>query len=263
MCHDCILRTIMIEHTFQILPSVGAKKEMNIWESGVRDWNEFLSTDTVSCMKPQMKEKGDEILSQASELLDLGECHLLADMMPKGEHWRMYRHFKDDVAYLDIETDGLSRDALVTVVTVHRKSGTTTLTQGFDLDSGNLADALDGAQMLVSFNGSCFDVPVLRNSFPEVDFDMPHYDLRFASRKVGYRGGLKPLEIELGLHRDEDIADIDGAAAVRLWKQWVRNQDRDALDMLTEYNRADTVNLEYIADRIFDRLVTEHAGYRW
>lgn len=253
----------MIEHTFQILPSVGAKKEMNIWESGVRDWNEFLSHDCIPCVKPQMKEKGDELLSQACELLDMGECGLLADMTPKGEHWRLYRHFKDDAAYLDIETDGLSRDALVTVVTVHRKSGTTTLTEGFDLTSANLSEALDGVKMLVSFNGSCFDVPVLRNSFPEVDFDKPHFDLRFASRKVGYRGGLKPLEIEMGIHRDENIIDVDGAAAVRLWKQWIRNQDRDALDILTEYNRADTVNLEFIADRIFDKLVTEHAGYRW
>ena len=253
----------MIEHTFQILPSVGAKKEMGLWESGIRTWDDFLGSECGGCLKPALKEKGDPILLQAEELLDDGESRLLADMIPKAEHWRMFDHFRDESAYLDIETDGLSRDALVTVVTVHRKSGTYTLTEGIDLSSETLAEALDGVKMLVTYNGSCFDVPVLRNSFPEVDLDMPQYDLRFASRKVGYSGGLKPLEIELGITRADEIEGVDGAMAVRLWKQWVRHDDQDALDILSEYNRADTVNLEVIADIIYRKLVTEHAGYKW
>ncbi len=253
----------MIEHTFQILPSVGAKKEKAIWGEGILSWDEFVSADTIECVKPALKERGDALLMQAQELLDNGESALLADMVPKSEHWRMYDRFKDDAAYLDIETDGLSRDALVTVVTVHRKNETYTLTEGFDLDSESLSDALEGAKMLVTFNGSCFDVPVLRNSFPEVDFGMPQYDLRFASRKVGFKEGLKPLEIELGIKRSDDIEGVDGAMAVHLWHQWKRHDDEDALNILKEYNRADTVNLEYIAGVIFGKLVSEHAGFRW
>lgn len=253
----------MITHTFQILPSVGAKKEKAIWEDGVRSWDDFLSADAVKTMRPEAKERGDAVLAQASELLDDGDAWTLADMLPRGEVWRLYRRFRDDAAYLDIETDGLSRDALVTVVTVHRPGDTVTLTEGIDLSPDALAQALDGAKILVTFNGSCFDVPVLKNSFPEVDWDIPQYDLRFASRKVGYRGGLKHLEIEMGITRSEDIEGVDGAEAVHLWKMWERHGDRDSLDILTEYNRADTVNLERIADSIYDRLVREHAGYLW
>ena len=253
----------MIDHTFQMLPSVGKKKERSIWESGVRTWDEFLSSPDVPGIKSGSKEKDDIIVMQALDLLDAGDSALLGDLIPKAEHWRMYDRFRDGAAYLDIETDGLSRDSLVTVVTVHRKSGTTTLTEGIDLDAESLSDALDGAKMLVTFNGSCFDVPVLRNSFPNVDFDLPHYDLRFASRKVGYRGGLKPLEIEMGISRSDDIEDVDGAMAVRLWHQWERHRDEDALEILREYNRADTVNLEEIAGRIYRRLVTDYAGYIW
>ena len=251
----------MIEHTFQMLPSVGRKKESSLWESGVLGWEEFLSSAAVPGIKA--KDRCDAILMQASELLDDGEARLLGAMMPRGEQWRMYDRFRDGAAYLDIETDGLSRDALVTVVTVHRKGSTTTLVEGVDLDAGSLSDALDGADVLVTFNGSCFDVPVLRNSFPGVDFDIPHYDLRFASRKLGHKGGLKPLEIEMGISRPDEIEGVDGAMAVRLWRQWERHGDRDALDILVEYNRADTVNLETIADRIYGRLVTEYAGYKW
>ena len=253
----------MITHTFQLLPSVGAKKERAIWETGVRSWDDFLSADAVGTMKKEAKERGDVLLTQASELLDDGDSRSLADMLPKGEVWRMYRRFARDAVYLDIETDGLSRDSLVTVVTVHGRGDTVTLTEGIDLCPESLSQAIDGASMIVTFNGSCFDVPVLRNSFPEVDLDLPQFDLRFASRKVGYRGGLKPLEIELGITRSEDIEGVDGADAVRLWKLWERHGDRDALDILTEYNRADTVNLETIADIIYERLVREHAGYRW
>ena len=253
----------MIEHTFQMLPSVGAKKEKALWESDILSWDDFLSADSIDCVKPALKERSDPIVMQAAELLKDDDSFALADLIPKSEHWRMFDHFKDDAAYLDIETDGLSRDALVTVVTVHRKDRTYTLTEGFNLDPESLSKALEGSKILVTYNGSCFDVPVLRNSFPEVDLDIPQYDLRFASRKVGFKGGLKPLEIELGIHRSEDILDVDGAMAVHLWHQWKRNGDEDALNILQEYNRADTVNLEYIAGVIYGKLVTDHAGYRW
>jgi len=253
----------MIEHTFQMLPSVGAKKERNLWEEGILDWDDFLAADSIGCVKPALKERSDPIVMQALDLLKEDDAFALSDLFPKSEHWRLYDHFKDDTAYLDIETDGLSRDSLVTVVTVHRKDGTYTLTEGFDLGPESLSEALEGVKMLVTFNGSCFDVPVLRNSFPQVDLDIPQFDLRFASRKVGFKGGLKPLEIELGIHRSDDIIDVDGAMAVRLWHQWERNSDEDALNILREYNRADTINLEYIAGVIYGRLVTDHAGFRW
>ncbi len=253
----------MIEHTFRILPSVGPKKEQLIWDNGIRDWDSFLSNDKIIGIKPDAKEVCDLVLNQASDLLKEGEAAALGEIVPRPEHWRMYRHFSDKAAYLDIETDGLSRDSLVTVVSVHTPKETTTLIHGQNLDAETLSDAIGDSKILVTFNGSCFDVPVLQNSFPTVDFDLPHYDLRFASRKVGYRGGLKPLEISLGIKRDGDIKDVDGAEAVRLWKRWERSGDKDSLNTLVEYNRADTINLEYIADTIYKSLVTDYAHYRW
>jgi hypothetical protein len=91
---------------------------------------------------------------------------------------------------------------------------------------------------------------------------MPHYDLRFGCRKVGYTGGLKYIEKTLGMDRPYDINDVDGEEAVRLWKLWERKRDKDALDRLIKYNRADTVNLETISEIIYKKLVTDYAGFR-
>lgn len=253
----------MIRHTFRIAPSIGTKKERCIWESGVRDWDDFLNAESVCAVPDYRKKECDLAISNAYDLLDDGDAAGLNDLLPKSEQWRLFGEFRDDAAYLDIETDGLERDSLVTVVTVHRKDDTITLVHGKDLDAGTLSDALEGTSVLVTFNGSCFDLPVLKESFPMLGIDMPHMDLRFASRKVGYRGGLKNLEVQIGISRDEGIAGVDGFEAVRLWKRWIKLGDSDSLKKLTAYNRADTINLKQIADVIYPKLVREHAGYVW
>ncbi len=256
-------RPAMIRHTFRIAPSVGTKKERYIWESGVRDWDDFLASRSVCAVPDYRKKECDLAISKASELLDDGDAAGLNGLLPKSEQWRLFGEFGDRAAYLDIETDGLERDSLVTVVTVHTVKDTVTLVHGRGLDDGAISDALDGASMLVTFNGSCFDLPVLRESFPALDLTLPHLDLRFASRKVGYRGGLKNLEAEIGISRDEGIQGVDGFEAVRLWKRWCGRGDADSLERLTEYNRADTVNLKRVADAVYPRLVREYAGYIW
>ncbi len=253
----------MIRHTFSIAPSIGAKKEKRIWESGIRDWEDFLSADSVSHVSAGYKKKCDLVIGEAEELLDSGDALGLDGMFPQSEKWRLFGEFGKDAAYLDIETDGLDRTSLVTVVTVHTEKDTVTLTHGRDLDAGTLSDALDGAAMLVTFNGSCFDLPVLKESFPTLDLDYPHFDLRFGARKVGYRGGLKVIETQMGISRDEDIKEVDGFEAVRLWKRWERDGDADALNTLTEYNRADTVNLATVANNVYEKLVREYAGFVW
>ncbi len=251
----------MIESTFQIAKGVGKSKEQCLWDSGIITWQDFIDADSVEGIKERKKKECDALYTEAYDMLDDGDAFGLGDMLKRTEHWRLFNRFKDDAAYLDIETDGLERDSTVTVVTVHRKNNTYTLTHGIDLDAASLSDALEGTKILVTFNGSCFDVPVLRNSFPKVDLDMPHYDLRFACRKVGLKGGLKGIEKELGIIRDDDIEGVDGEDAVRLWKQWEKRGDKDALRILTEYNRADTINLEGIAGTVYDRLVRDYAGF--
>lgn len=253
----------MIRRTFSIAPTIGKKKEMRIWEFGIRNWEDFLEAEEV-CSVPEYR-RGDcnKAISDAIELLDERDSIGLNKMLPKSEEWRLFGEFGDSAAYLDIETDGLYRDSLVTAVTVHTKNDTVTLVHGRGLTSDRLTDVLKDASMLVTFNGSCFDIPVLKNSFPDLDFNLPHLDLRFASRKVGFRGGLKQLETDLKIRRTDNIEGVDGFEAVRLWKRWDRYGDQDALEKLVEYNRADTINLEEITQIIYPKLVKEYAGFIW
>lgn len=67
----------------------------------------------------------------------------------------------------------------------------------------------------------------------------------------------------MGISRDEEIKGVDGFEAVMLWKKWDDFGDRDALNTLIEYNRADTVNLTAVAERVYEKLVREYAGFVW
>ena len=251
----------MIKNTFQILPSVGIGRERSMWGSGIRTWDDFLGTECVRGLSKTVKERSDSVLGEAYGHLGNHDSRSLGDMLPRREHWRLYEHFRDNVAFFDIETDGLERDSTVTVVTVHRNDRTTTLVDGIDLDAESLAEAFGDPSVIVSFNGSCFDIPVLSYSFPCLDLSAPHFDLRFGCKKIGCAGGLKNVERQLGLGRSDDLKDIDGFEAVRLWKQWTRAHDRRSLELLMEYNVADTVNLKTLADITYGRLVREHAGF--
>jgi len=59
---------------------------------------------------------------------------------------------------------------------------------------------------------------------------------------LGYRGGLKSCERQLGLDRGE-LADVDGFFAVLLWQEYKRTGNPRALETLLAYNTLDVLNL--------------------
>ncbi|MFA7341578.1 MAG: ribonuclease H-like domain-containing protein [Candidatus Methanomethylophilaceae archaeon] len=244
----------MIRRTFQILPRVGPGKERTLWKEGIHDWDDFRECTEIKGMNEDRKRDADILLSAADRMLSEQRWRELSPLLPRQEHWRLYRQARDEVAFLDIETDGLGHDSTITVVGVHGPRGTDVLVKGRDLNAENLQRSLQKASMLVTFNGSCFDVPILRNNFPDLDWEIPHFDLRFGCRRLGITGGLKRIETLMGLQRDATLADVDGFEAVRLWNRWERRGDRGALHLLMEYNRADTVNLADLADIIYPHL---------
>jgi len=142
-------------------------------------------------------------------------------------------------AYLDIET---AFDGSISVIGIYRPDRGTTQLVGDGVRDLPLYEALEGVQTVVTFNGSCFDLPVIRRRlYADLKRDFEHCDLLYVCRRRGLRGGLKKVEQILGIGRE--TAGISGWDAPRLWHRYEANGDRAALDLLLDYNREDVVNL--------------------
>jgi uncharacterized protein YprB with RNaseH-like and TPR domain len=108
---------------------------------------------------------------------------------------------------------------------------------------------LKGVQTLFTYNGSRFDLPVIAS---EIGVDLTahfeHRDLMHDCWLNNLYGGLKRVEQILGIHRDTE--GIDGLMAMKLWEQYSRNGDGEALEVLLRYNREDIENLETLAVKL-------------
>ena len=132
------------------------------------------------------------------------------------------------------------------------------------VDGENLQDLpkrLQKFPVVITFNGSGFDLRFLKLAFP--DFKLPpiHIDLRWVTRKLGMRGGLKEIEAKLGLRRAAEVEDLTGYDATVLWAKYLRG-DAAALRSLVQYNTEDVVHLKAIMEVADDRLSTETAEFR-
>jgi uncharacterized protein YprB with RNaseH-like and TPR domain len=73
-------------------------------------------------------------------------------------------------------------------------------------------------------------------------------------RRLGFRGGLKRIEEQVGIRRAPEVEGLSGWDAVNLWRRWRRHRDADALDCLLAYNRADVENLSLLLAFAYQRL---------
>jgi uncharacterized protein YprB with RNaseH-like and TPR domain len=156
------------------------------------------------------------------------------------------------VVFLDVETTGLSwfYDEITLVGWAH--DGAYRVHVAGD-DPADLLNVLAAARALVTFNGTLFDLKFLKKTFGEIPLPPVHIDLRYLSKRVGLTGGQKLIEVELGIQARDGVEDLDGAAAVLLWHEFVRG-DLNALHRLVDYNRRDVLAMCMILDRVVDRL---------
>jgi uncharacterized protein len=162
------------------------------------------------------------------------------------------RRFRDCVgracrAYLDIETNWHKQ---ITVIGVYRPDvGSTRQWISPGLSAADLKDFLRGVDVLLTYNGARFDLPIIRDQMRlDLAKEFSHRDLLFDCWSRSLFGGLKKVERTLGIHRDSE--GIDGLAAIRLWERFCRQGDREALEILLRYNREDVENLEILARRL-------------
>lgn len=149
-------------------------------------------------------------------------------------------------AYLDIET---TFDMAISVVGIYRADVGTIQLVGGGVQDIALLDALAGVETIVTFNGSTFDLPVIRKRLlVDLKRDYQHCDLMYVCRRQGLRGGLKRVETVLGIGRE--TAGVTGWDAPRLWARYEAQGDRAALHRLLDYNREDVINLALMEERL-------------
>lgn len=192
------------------------------------------------------------MLSMSREALQGGDVGFFAQHLDRQEHYRIALTFPNDTIFLDIETTGLSRYYdYITLVgwSIGKDYGVSV--RG-DSDA-QLRSALERAEAIVTFNGTIFDIPFVRQEFHGIKVPDAHVDLRFLGKRVGLSGGQKAIEEQLGLKRDSEVRAVTGEAAPILWHRY-RRGDIDALKLLIEYNHADIEGMKYLFDYAMAKL---------
>ena len=247
---------MVLRHTFVHAPGVGYVTEKRIWRQAPT-WEAFLATEDRLRIPERVRKSVRRTVQESERRLAARDHRFFAAWLPTAERWRAYADFRADAAYLDIETTGLNWSGdLITLVGLSDGRRFRTYLRGVDLDE--LPAALRRHKVLVTFNGTHFDLPILRNAFPSLP-PLLHVDLQYPMRRLGHRGGLKRIERRLSLERPDDLAGLRGSDAVRLWRRYERGDD-DALDALIGYNRQDVENLRPLMDYAYAALRTKCLG---
>ena len=151
--------------------------------------------------------------------------------------------------YLDIETTGLSAtNNSLTVLGVLKGNDFVQLVEGINLSDEAVHGLFADVTEIVSFNGRRFDVPFLLARYKTLTVPARHKDLMYLGWEVGLKGGLKKLEVQLGLSREGDVKN--GYEAVLLWQKYLRENCQVSLRRLLQYNKEDVVNLPALEHKL-------------
>ncbi|MHB8969867.1 MAG: ribonuclease H-like domain-containing protein [Pirellulaceae bacterium] len=231
----------MLKNTFCHIPGISAAAERKLWSAGIHSWE---AVPEAACL-PLSRGRAASIVQHAEisrQQLAAGNLRHFSHAMPAKQHWRMFPEFRGTVAYLDIETTGLSaaQGSVITTIALYDGHTIRHYVRGQNLDQ--FPADIGNYGLLVTYNGKCFDVPFIQQSL-RIQLDQAHIDLRYVLKSLGYGGGLKGCERSLGLDRG-DLQGVDGFLAVLLWQDYRRSGNIKALETLLAYNIQDVVNLE-------------------
>jgi uncharacterized protein len=229
----------MLKNTFCHIPGISVAAERNLWSAGIHSWEAAIEVDRIRLPRRQQRVLPGHI-KESFEMLERGNLYHFAGLLPSNQHWRLFPDFRRAIAYLDIETTGLGYADSITTIVVYDGETIRHYVRGENLDE--FKRDIKQYPLIVTYNGKCFDVPFIERFF-RIEMNQSHIDLRYVLKSLGYAGGLKRCERQLGIER-KDLADVDGYFAVLLWDEFERKKNPKALETLLAYNTADVVNLE-------------------
>ena len=239
----------MITEAFLHCQGIGPARLEQLRRLGIRNWHDVLSqTERIPMSWRAGLIAESRQLLEALEQEDIG---FFVDRFRPQDKWRILSRFLDRASYFDIETSGLDCDATVSMIVCRHEGELHTFIEHENLD--DFLDLLDDVELLVSFNGSAFDVPRVLDAFHIPDLPCPHLDLRWLCYHHGLQGSLKAITTSVGFERPHDLACADGQLAVDLWSDWVESRDPTARALLIRYCAADVLLLVLLAQYLTDQ----------
>jgi len=137
---------------------------------------------------------------------------------------------------------------------------------------GAVAEFFEHADLIVSYNGKTFDVPVMetRWSFHRMEMPLegvPHFDMLHPARRLwsgragtdSGDGGCRLTTLERVLFDVERVGDVPGFEIPSRYFRFLRTGDPRPLEPVLEHNRLDLVSLAAVTARAV-RLAQQGAG---
>ncbi|NTW35133.1 MAG: ribonuclease H-like domain-containing protein [Syntrophobacteraceae bacterium] len=245
----------MLKNTFCHLPGIGIQTERKLWSSGITSWEHLLAA-SASDVPMSLGRLRLALLHLEESFVQFDQRKPLhfQQSLPFDQHWRLFADFRDLAVFLDIETTGMGGpwDHLTTISLYDGRSISCYV---HDDNLLQFREDIERYGLVITYNGKTFDLPFIRQTLRS-PMNHAHIDLRYVLRSLGYRGGLKGCEKQLGIAR-EDLDGVDGLFAVHLWREYLRTWDRKVLDTLLAYNVLDVVNLEPLMVQAYNARLSE------
>ena len=245
-------------NSFTFIKGIGVKTETKLKELGINSWDDVLKK---KCPELFPKQKWYALwngVNSAIEALNILDVSQLTHLIPKIQHWKMIPKFIDRIAYLDIETTGLSPQySHITTIAVYDGTRIHDFVRGENLDE--FPPFISKFPAITTFYGKAFDIPFIKKEMG-IEFDQIHFDVCFLLRKLKIKGGLKRIEKKFGISRG-GLEDLDGYSAVLLWNKFKKTKKKKYLETLLAYNNEDVINLEFLLYQAYNLLIKKELPF--
>jgi uncharacterized protein YprB with RNaseH-like and TPR domain/predicted nuclease with RNAse H fold len=240
----------MLTNTFQHIRGIGKKTEHALWQQGVLSWDDYVRKNNQQLAL--FNDPSTDFLQRSMEAYKRGDTDFFAACLPGFEYYRISLAYPEETLFLDIETTGLSLYYdQITIVGWSAGEKYGLFVRGGD--PSELFQALQSAKVIVTFNGTLFDLKFLAKRFPDARIPSAHIDLRFLAKRIGLSGGQKIIEAKIGFKRPLSVMGMEGESAPILWYRY-RRGDLEALKRLIRYNHSDIEGMKFILDHAISRI---------
>lgn len=94
----------MQEQTFVHIPGIGRQTERQLWQAGIRSWDDCSGFFTPPApISPALRRRLDAYIPESIEAVGRRDAGFFSRLSSIGEAWRLFPEFADQCVFLDIE----------------------------------------------------------------------------------------------------------------------------------------------------------------